>query len=116
MSLRDARWFKTNCGRDVWLNAVHIRSFDHGFLEGRAELIREYVLKELPDAARELIRGTAAVYTETLETSEDDYPKLVYFCDLVCHQAIDPGADCSSLTGIWFGEDISISVPDFKNG
>lgn len=110
---RDDRWFTTQCGRDVALTAIHIRSFDHGYLEGETHLIRYAVLKRLKDTAKQLLPGTSAVYVDPLSFSADDYPALIYFCDFTCYDAIGPGADCSSLTTIWFADDLSQTIPAF---
>ena len=113
MTDRDERWFRTQCGRDVLLSAIHIRPFDHGFLEGRAETVRKHVTPELADTARELIRGTAAVFVDTIPGPDDSYPALVYFCDFTCYNAVNPAADCSSLTAVWFADDLTTPIPDF---
>lgn len=112
MTDRDERWFKTACGRNVLLNAIHIRSFAHGFLECHAELIRKQVLGELADTARELIRGTSAVFVESLDGPSDSYPALTFFCDFTCYNAVDPSADCSSLTAVWFANDLNLPIPE----
>lgn len=110
---RDERWFTTSCGRNIRLSAIHIRPFDHGFLEGRAETIRKHVLSGLRNTAGELIRGTAAVFIESLDGSEDSYPSLIFFCDFTCFDAVNPDADCSSLTAVWFADDLNQSIPAF---
>lgn len=110
---RDERWFKTQCGRDIRLSAIHIRPFSHGFLEGRAETIRKHVLPELEATARELIRGTKTVVVEPLTGPDDSYPALVYFCDFTCYEAVDPLADCSMLTAVWFADHMKQPIPEF---
>jgi hypothetical protein len=112
MTNRDERWFRTACGRNILLNAIHIRSFDHGFLEGRAELIRKKVLGELADTASELIRGTSAVFIESLDCPGDSYPPLTFFCGFTCYNAVGPSTDCSSLTAVWFAKDLNLPIPE----
>jgi hypothetical protein len=113
MRARDDRWFKTKCGRDVLLGAIHIRPFDYGFLEGRPEVIRQHVLAKLPETARSLLSGSDAVFVEQLAAPEDEYPQLIYFCELKCFLANNPTADFSFLTAVWFGDDLSQTIPEF---
>ena len=113
MTKRDDRWFTTKCGRDVLLDAIHIRPFDAGYLEGEPRRIREQVLDELPRTAKRLLPGTVGLFIEPLTTADDKYPPLVYFCDFTCFSSIHPNADCSSMTAVWFAENLSQPLPEF---
>ena len=109
----DDRWFNTKCGRRVLLEGVHIRTFDHGFLEGRPELVRKYVLAELPKTAEKIFPGASGLFIEPLDGPADRYPAFTYFCNFVCDSPVGPHADCSSLTVCWFADGISEPLPEF---
>jgi len=113
MPNQEDRWFETRSGRRVLLEAIHIRSFTHGFLEGRSELICEQVLNDLPKVAVALLPGTQAVYIDPLPIAADAMPELVYFCGFICFDGFDADADCSSLTTVWYSDDLSQTIPDF---
>jgi len=49
----------------------------------------------------------------SLNGPEDSYPQLIYFCDFTCFNAVNPDADCSSLTAVWFADDMNRPIPDF---
>ena len=105
-------WFKTRCGRDVLLGRVHIRAFAYHHLEGRANLIRKDVLDRLPKDVARIFPGNTGLFIEPLNGPDDEYPALIYFCEFTCYQAVRDG-DCSSLTAVWFANDLSQPIPDF---
>lgn len=109
----DDRWFRTSSGRQVRLTALHIRTFDRGYLEGRALLIRQRVLAELPEMARRTFPGPAGVFVGPCEGPDDSYPALIYICEFECFAPVEPGADCSALIAIWFAEDMTRPIPEF---
>ncbi len=109
----DERWFRTSSGRQVRLSALQVQDFNRGYLEGRAFLIREQVLAELPDTARRMFPGRAGVLVGPCDGPADRYPALVYFCEFECSQAVGPGGDCSALIAVWFADDMTRPVPEF---
>ena len=113
MAEQDDRWFETRSGRRVMLDAIHIRSFSHGYLEGRSDLIRDQVLGKIRKTAVELLPGTQSVYLDPLPVDAESMPALAFFCDFTCFSAVGPDADCSSLTTIWYADDLSQTIPDF---
>jgi hypothetical protein len=109
----NSHWFNTVSGRSVRLTGLHIRGFGHGFLEGRASLIRETVLAELPEAARKLFPGNTGVFVSACSGSANEYPRWIYFCELESSSPVSPDGDCSSLVVVWFAHDMNQPIPEF---
>ncbi|WP_296455140.1 hypothetical protein [Rubinisphaera sp.] len=109
----DERWFQTSSGRHVHLTGVHIRSFDHGYLEGRADLIRKQVLARLPDDAVRYFPGHAGIYVSHCEGADDAYPRMVVICEFHCSKPIEDDADCSTLIVVWFADNLNFTIPEF---
>lgn len=107
------RWFETASGRKVFLSAVHIQSFAAGHLEGRAEVILDHILGSLEDSARRVFPADSAVYLDPQPVDAQSMPALACFCDFVCFEPVNEDADMSSLTVVWYADDLSQAVPDF---
>lgn len=106
-------WFETLSGRDVLLSAIHIRSFAGGCLEGSREFICNRVLAGLKGTAKSLLPGTSAVYIDPLPVTPNTMPRLIYFCDFISFEPVQPIANFSSLAVVWYADDLSQTIPDF---
>lgn len=108
----DELWFRTSSGRSVHISAVHVQTFDRGYLEGRAELIRSQVLAGLPDEVRRIFRGQG-ILVSPCEGRAHEYPQWIVVCEFDCSEPVRPEADCSSLIVVWFANDLRWSIPEF---
>ena len=98
--------FKLPSGRDVSLQQLHIRVSELGFLVGSPARIRAEVLHSLP---AEITRRYGPGFL-LREPPPGRLPAYTFFAELVSHQPLSPGADCSRLVVCWFGNMLPQSI------
>jgi hypothetical protein len=106
-------WYRTASGREVLLDQLHVRRFDLGWLEGRGEFIRARTLERLPIRARALFPGTNGLLIREAPPGRDcAYPRLIFLAEFQSFQPVNPGADCSSLILVWFGDSLPANLDE----
>ena len=108
--------YRLDCGRSVSVEGCYISPSTLGWLEGSKEAIRDKIIEQLPERAREQFPWgrTNGVFVKPVP--EGELPVYAFMVHLVCYEPVsDPDNDMSSLIVCWLGNDIETSLPDLMD-
>lgn len=98
---KDLGTFTTSSGRHVSFEALHIEVSTLGWLEGDLLIHRERFLERLPKTIERKFGRTGMLL---VEPPPGPLPTYVFNAQFHSEEPVHKGADCSSLTLVWFTE------------
>jgi len=103
--------YRLDCGREVEVEGFYVSPSTIGYLEGSKEYIRDPIIENLPERAREQFPGINGLFIKPVP--EGELPVYTFMVNLICYQAVSgPDKDMSSLTVCWLGDDIETGLPE----
>lgn len=104
--------FHLRGGRIVHVEEFYAGVSTLGFLAGDQAVIRQEVIKQLPERVRSQFPATDGILIKPLP-SDWKLPRYVIMVSLRCDKPVsDPSADSSNLVICWLSNDIETSLPE----